>query len=63
VEITFVNQSGSSVIDYALVFNGIISNERDFKVGHVPLLGNIMDEKFNTKSNAGPQTETQNNKL
>jgi hypothetical protein len=53
-EFTFVNQLGSSVIDYALAFDGIICNV-DFKVGveiissHMPLLvelENIMEGKL-----------------
>jgi hypothetical protein len=32
-EFTFVNQLGSSVIDYALASDGIICNVIDFKVG------------------------------
>jgi exonuclease III len=43
-EFTFVNQLGSSVIDYVLASDGIICNVMDFKVGveiissHMPLL-------------------------
>jgi hypothetical protein len=66
-EFTFFVQFGSSVIDYALMSDGVICNAIDLKVGieiissHMPLLvelGNIMEWGVNTKSYARSQTQT-----
>jgi hypothetical protein len=55
----FINQAGKSVIDYAVVSEGLINNLVEFKIGneiissHMPLLieiGNIMQRKASTKA-------------
>jgi hypothetical protein len=54
-DFTFINQLGRSVIDYALVLEGLIGNLIDFKIGtelissHMPLsvvLGNVLEDSI-----------------